>query len=195
MTYRIETRNHYLRCALDFLFSCQRVGQDTCIIDISSFASLQAILQCVRQHRDATRFLFIGDSGVHSRALQQLVTLESKQPLLSYSEQLHQCPGVSYDMAIDVLLAHRSMEDYSHQDKAIVYSLLMRESMHSAARLIGISNKQLYQRIGRLTKKLNQVSGLQTHLFLRLEFHPEYVRARIDEQGRASLHRLLRARH
>lgn len=195
MTYRIETRNHYLRCALDFLFSCQRAGQDTCIIDISSFASLQAILQCVRQHRDATRFLFIGDAGVHSRVLQSLVSLESKQPLQSYSKKLHHCPGVSYDLARDVLLAHLSMEGYSYQDKTVVYSLLMRDSMHSAARLIGISNKQLYQRIGRLTKKLNQVSGLQTHLFLRLEFHPEYVRARIDEQRRAPLHQLLRARH
>lgn len=187
MSYRIETRNYYMRCALDYLLSCQRAGPDTCIIDLSSFTSLRATLQCVRQHRDAVRFLFIGDGGMHSRTLQPLVSLESKQPLLSYVEKLRHCPGVSYDLANDLLLAHLSLEAYSHQDKTTVYSLLLRDSIHEAARFIGIPNKKFYQRIGRLTRKLNLQNGLQTHLFLRREFHPEYIRARIDDQLRASL--------
>ena len=124
---------------------------------------------------------------MHSRTLQPLVSLESKQPLLSYVEKLRHCPGVSYDLAMDLLLAHRSLETYSHQDKTTVYSLLLRDSIHEAARFIGIPNKKFYQRIGRLTRKLNLQNGLQTHLFLRREFHPEYIRARIDDQLRASL--------
>lgn len=89
---------------------------------------------------------------MHSRTLQPLVSLESKQPLLSYVEKLRHCPGVSYDLAMDLLLAHLSLEAYSHQDKTTVYSLLLRDSIHEAARFIGIPNKKFYQRIGRLTR-------------------------------------------
>lgn len=192
MTYHIETKNHYLRYALRALLPPTRFKQDTCVIDLSSYSSLLAILQCVRQHQDVVRFIFIGDSGGLSRALQPLIALESKLPLRSYCEKLCHCPGVSYDTAMDLLLAHRSLEGYSHLDKITVYSLLMRDSVHEAARFLGISNKKFYPRIDRLTRKLNQQNGLQTHQFLRREFHPEYVRASIDDPLCAALRQYLR---
>ncbi|MDI7383110.1 hypothetical protein [Cronobacter dublinensis] len=195
MTLRIETRNHYLRYALNALLPPARYEQETCIIDLSSYPSFLTILQCVCQHKDAARFIFIGDAGLHSRALQPLISLETKLPLQSYYEKLRHCPGVSYETAMKSLHAQRNMEAYSHQDKTTVYSLLLRDTMHEAARFIGISNKQFYRRLYELTKKLNQQSGLHTHLFFRREFHPDYVRTRIDDQLRVSLHRDLRTQH
>lgn len=187
--YRIETHNHYLRVAVEILFPHNRLVQDTCIIDLSSCHSLQAILQCVRRNSDVDRFIFIGNDGMHSRVLQSLISVESHVPLLHYHEKLRYCPGVTYDCAMEVLLEHRSMSNYSHQDKTTVYSLLLRDSVQGAARFIGISSKQFYPRVDRLTKKLNLRSGLQAHQFFRQEFHPDYVRARIDDQIRASLRR------
>lgn len=189
VTYRIETHNHYLRVAVEKLFPHNRLVQDTCIIDLSSCHSMQAILQCVRRNSDVDRFIFIGNGGMHSRALQSLISVESHASRLHYYEKLRYCPGVSYGCAMEVLLEHRSMSNYSHQDKTTVYSLLLRDSMQDAARYIGISSKQFYSRVERLAKKLNLRSGVQTHQFFRQEFHPEDVRARIDDQLRASLRR------
>lgn len=189
VTYRIETRNHYLRVAVEVLFARIQLAQHTCIIDLSSYHSLQEILQCIRRNNDVDRFIFIGDHGMHSRILRSLISVDSHAPLLHYYETLRHCPGVSYNSATEVLQKHRSMSDYSHQDKTTVYSLLMRDSMQGAARLIGISCKLMYQRVDRLTKKLFLRSGLQAHQFFRQEFHPDYVRARIDDQLRASLRR------
>ncbi|MEB4675488.1 hypothetical protein MXL54_12005 [Enterobacteriaceae bacterium G50] len=187
VTYRIETRNLYLRYALDTFSLPQSNQPDTCIIDLSSFTTLRAILQCIIKHRDTQRFLFIGNSGMYSRTLRPLISLDSQLPLQKFYEKLWHCPGVSYDMAINLLLTHCNIDNYSHQEKTTVYSLLMRDTMRQAARYIGISDKQFYKRIDQLTKKFNQRGGLQTHFLLRREFHPEYVRARISVQLRISL--------
>ncbi|MFU0880269.1 hypothetical protein ACM26M_03350 [Kluyvera cryocrescens] len=192
MTYRIETRNYYLRSAIEILFPQYNHEQDTCIIDLNSCNTLHEVLKYVRRNSDVERFIFIGNNGMQSRALQSLISVESNAPLLHCYEKFRHCPGVSYHTAIEVLLEHRSMGSYSHQDKTTVYSLLLRDSMQSAARLIGVSNKLFYQRVDRLSKKLNLRSGLQVHQFFRLEFRPDYVRAKIDEHVRVSVTRQLR---
>ncbi|HCR3980613.1 TPA: hypothetical protein OOF39_000013 [Kluyvera ascorbata] len=192
MTYRIETRNYYLRYALEVLSPHEQNRQDTCIIDLSSYKSLQAILHCVRHHNDVARFIFIGNDGALSRALQSLISVESSEPLIRFHEKICHCPGVSYDAAMDLLLEHQSMDGYSHRDKTTVYSLLQRESMQQAAQLIGISNRMLYQRVERLTKKLNLRNGLQAHHFFRYEYHPDFVRAKINEHVRITILRQLK---
>lgn len=193
MTYRIETRNHYLRFAIDVLFRQHHHVQDSCIIDLSSYHSLQAIMQCIMRNSDVNRFIFLGNDGMNSRSLQSLISVEGNAPLKCCHEQIILGSGVSYHMAIEQLIDHRSMDNYSYGDKIIVYSLLLRDSMSDAARFIGVSDRQFYSKVDRLKKKLNLRSRLQVQLFFRYEFHPEYVLAKIKGPLPTALLRHLRS--
>ncbi|MGI3450889.1 hypothetical protein ACRQQF_16400 [Citrobacter arsenatis] len=191
MTYRIETRNCYLRVALERLEGVSDRSIDTCIIDLASFRSLTELIRIVSRNETRTRFIFIGNCGSFSYALASLVSVDSKASLRGYYEKLRHCPGVSYGMAMTLLINLKTMANLTHKDMATVHSLLLNDSMKSAAGQIGTSPKLFYQRVDTLVKKMNMLNRLQTQLFLRLEFRPDYVQERINEHVRLSVRRQL----
>lgn len=192
VTYSIETSNNYLRLALDSFYVHNKFVHRTCIIDVTSFYSIKDIINCVRRNVGSSRFMFIGDANVHSRALLPLITIESKWPLLRYYDAIRHCPGVDYNTVMDLLLAHRSMERFSLRDKTTVYGLLLKDSMIDAANEIGVRPKLFYQRVDRLAKMLNMRSRLQAHQFFRFEYHPGFVQAKINDRVRMSVREQLR---
>lgn len=194
VTYSIETSNNYLRFALESLYLHNRFVHRTCIIDITSFYSIKDIINCVRRNVDSTRFMFIGDTSAHSRALLPLITIESKWPLFKYYDAIRHYPGVDYDTIMNLLLAHRNMERFSLRDKTTVYGLLLKDSMIDAANEIGVRPKLFYQRVDRLAKMLNMRSRLQAHQFFRAEYHPGFVQAKINDLVRMSLREQLKIR-
>lgn len=191
VTYSIETSNNYMRFALESLYLQNRYSHRTCIIDVTSFYSIKDIIHCVRRNVYSTRFMFIGDAGVHSRALLPLITIESKWPLPRYYEAIRHCPGVDYETVMDILLAHRNMEHFSHREKTTVYGLLLKDSMIDAANEIGVRPKLFYQRVDRLAKMLNMRSRLQVLQFFKYEYHPSFVLAKINNQVRVSVRKQL----
>lgn len=99
------------------IYPCSRYSRsDTCIIGLNSCSDLREVLKYVRRNSDIERFIFIGNNGIQSRALQSLISVESNQGLNCY-EKFRHCSGVSDHTAIDVLLGHRGMDSYSHQAK------------------------------------------------------------------------------
>ena len=192
VTYSIETSNNYLRYALESFYVHNKFVHRTCIIDVTSFYSIKDIIDCVRRNVSSSRFMFIGDANVHSRALLPLITIESKWPLFRYYDAIRHCPGVDYNTVMDLLLAHRSMERFSLRDKTTVYGLLLKDSMIDAANEIGVRPKLFYQRVDRLAKMLNMRSRLQAHQFFRSEYHPGFVQAKINDRVRMSVREQLR---
>ncbi|STX00562.1 Uncharacterised protein [Kluyvera ascorbata] len=181
VNYYIETRNQFLRFALETLYQQNQFAQDTCIIDLTSCHSLLEVLRYVRRNNDVNRFIFIGNSSAVSRALVSLVSIESHAPIEKYHEVICDCPGISYGVAIRLLLARRNMDNFTHRDKTTVYGLLLNDSMNEAARVMGISVKLFYMRVNRLVKVLNMRSSLQVHQFFRYEYHPSFVRRKMNE--------------
>lgn len=181
MNYYIETHNQFLRFTLEALCQKNQYAQNTCIIDLTSCHSLFEVLRYVRRNDDVNRFIFIGNSSAVSRALASLVSIESHAPIEKYHEVICNCPGISYEVAMRLLLVHRNMDNFTQRDKATVYGLLLNDSMNEAARVIGISAKLFYMRVNRLVKVLNMRSSLQVHQFFRYEYHPSFVRRKMNE--------------
>ncbi|MFS9435756.1 hypothetical protein QNN86_15690 [Citrobacter sp. C348] len=191
MTYRIETRNCYLRLALERLEEISDHSVDTCIIDLASFPSLTELIRIVSRNETCARFIFIGNRGSFSCALASLVSVDSKASLRGYYEKLRHCPGVSYDMAMTLLINLKTMANLTHRDMTTVHSLLLNDSMKSAAGQIGTRPKLFYHRVDTLVKKMNMLNRLQTQHFFRREFRPDYVQERINEHVRLSVRRQL----
>ncbi|POT55528.1 hypothetical protein C3432_20970 [Citrobacter amalonaticus] len=189
MTYRIETRNNYLRVALENLLPRLRNEPEICIIDLASFHSLRAISTCINKYSMTYRYIFIADEGIYSRLLSPIVSLKNRMSVIKYYEAIRHCPGVTYEMVKRRLERHKSMAGYSHKDMTTVYSLLINNSIISAARHIGIRPKLFYRRVDKLVKKLNMVNRLQTHCYFRREFCPDAIQYMINELVRQSIRR------
>ena len=187
MTYCIETRNHFLRFALEALHQRNRYKQGVCIVDLTSCHSLHDVLRRVQRNSDARRFIFIGNSSAVSRVLASLISIESTYSLQQYHEKIRHCPGASYEDVMRLLMAHRNMENFTQRDKTTVYGLLLNDSMNDAARIAGVSPKLFYMRLNRLVKLLNMRSSLQAHQFFRDEYHPSFVRQKIHEHRWSSV--------
>lgn len=177
--YRIETRNYYLRIALENIILKTRNESDLCIIDLSSFYSLREIIQCVNENNIVERFILISDEGVNSRLLASQTSLRSKMAVGKYHEVIQHCPGVTREMLMHSLNQNKNMEAFSHKEVTTIYSLLLHDSMINAAGFIGIKPKVFYQRVDKLVKKLNMANRLQAQHFLRREFCKDTIRKKI----------------
>jgi len=187
VNFSIETRNHFLRLALEALQPHGNHAADTCIIDLTSIHSLKDILHCVQRNGHANRFLFIGNTGKYSRVLLPLVTIECQSLLVGYYDALRYCPGVTYDRAMSYLLTLTSMGCFTQKEKKTIYALIRNETMSDAVRELGVNSRLFYQRVERLAKRLNMLTRLQAHQFFKREFHADYVQVKIDEECQFSV--------
>lgn len=182
MEYQVETRDHYLRVALKDILTETGSKKKVYIIDLASFRTLGELRSCIRNHGENGRYIFIGDEGIYSRLLRPLVSLSRKTSLNEYRKIIRHYPGLSYETVSQSLDRHLRMDGFTHRENSTVYSLLIHDSFISAAKHIGINPKSFYQRVDKLSKKLNICGRLQTQLYLRREFLPDSVRRRINEQ-------------
>lgn len=182
VAFSIETRNHFLRLALEALQPCDNHAPGTCIIDLATRHSLKDILHCVQRNGHANRFLFIGNAGKYSRVLLPLVTIGSQSSLVGYYDALRYCPGVTYDRAMSYLLTLTSMGCFTQKEKKTIYALIRNETMSDAVRELGVNHRLFYQRVERLAKRLNMLTRLQAHQFFKREFHSDYVQVKINEE-------------
>ncbi|MGU3412591.1 hypothetical protein ACLBW2_06795 [Enterobacteriaceae bacterium C23F] len=186
MTYRIETRNHYLRFALVEIMPRVKKEPAVCIVDLASFHSFTSLVSYFKKHAHSTEYILIGNHGVYSRLLAPLISLRSEMPIEYYVKVIKHYPRVTYEMVMRFLNYYSKMEGFSHKEVSTVYSLLLNDSLTSAARHIGANPKQFYRRVDQLVKKMNMKSHLQVHHMLRREFCPDYVRGKIEGQIRLS---------
>lgn len=107
-------------------------------------------------------------------------------PIVECREVIRHCHGVTYEMVMSFLERHKNMVDFSHKDSTTIYSLLVNDSLTSAARHIGIRPKNLYQRLDELVTKMNMANRLQTQLYFRREFSPDMLRKKINGQVKQS---------
>ena len=184
MEYKVETRDHYLRFALNAILPETVSKKKVYIIDLASFHTLGEIRTCVKHDGENGRYVFIGDEGIYSRLLHPLVSLSRKMTLNEYRKIIRHYPGLSYETVSRSLDRHLLMDGFTHWENSTVYSLLIHDSFISAAKHIGITPKSFYQRVDNLSKKLNMSNRLQTQLYFRREFLPDSVRHRINEQVR-----------
>lgn len=181
MTYFIETKNHYLRLALEELLAHHRGYPYTCIIDVSSFCSIMEIISCVRRHHRVSRFVFIGGTDIYSRALSPLISIESRLSVLESLDLICQGQGATYHETMDFLRSYRCMANYSRRDKITIYGMLISNTLMGAALEIGICPKLFYHRVDSLVKKLNMLSRLQAHQFFYREYPAEFVRSQLHD--------------
>lgn len=183
MEYQVKTRDHYLRYALKDILPVTVSKKKVYIIDLASFHTLGELRACVKHCGENGRYIFIGDERIYSRLLRPLISLSRKMSLNEYRKIRHY-PGLSYETVSRSLDRHLCMDGFTHKENSTVYSLLIHDSFISAAKYIGINPKSFYQRVNKLSKKLNISSRLQTQLYFRREFQPDSVQHRINEQVR-----------
>lgn len=184
--YQIETRNHYLRIALKNILPRFRNEPDICFIDLASFHSLREIGKCINKRHVSYKYILIADGGIYSRLLSPLVSLESKASIMKYHEVIRHCPEVTYDIVNIYIQHHKNLTGFTGKEITTVYSLLIHDSLESAAAYIGIRPGPFYQRVDKLVKKLNIGNRLQAQYYFRREFCPDTVRFMINEYVRMS---------
>ena len=184
MEYQIETRDHYLRVALEDILPVTVSKKKVYIIDLASFHTLGEIKSYVKDDGENSRYFFIGDKGIYSRLLTPLVSLSRKMSMNEYRKVIRHYPGLSAETVIRSLDYHLRMDGFTHRENSTVYSLLIHDSFTRAAKTMGITPKRFYQRVDILGKKLNLLNRLQTQLYFRREFLPDSVQQRINNQVR-----------
>lgn len=184
--YQIETRNHYLRIALEAILPRFCNEPHICFVDLASFHSLREIGECIDKYNVSYKYILIAGGGIYSRLLSPLVSLESKTSIIKYHEIIRHCPEVTYDIVNFYIQRHKNLTEFTWKELTTVYSLLMYDSLENAAAHIGIRPKTFYHRVDKLVKKLNIGSRLQTQHYFRKEFYPNTIRLMINEHVRLS---------
>lgn len=191
MQYVVESNNVYLRYALLEMNTKILSEEITCIIDLESFNNLTELIDCVHRHYGRKKIIFIGGQGIYSNVLLRLISFKIDDPIDVIFKKINECPGVSYYEAIEELKIHKFLHIYSFHEKNIAYSLMLSRNIPEAIKRAGLKKKTFYQRMNKLTRKLNFKNSTYTHFFLKCEFSDIEIRNIINNTMRGHLRKSL----
>lgn len=149
-----------------------------CIIDLSSFHSLREVFFRVIEKKRMTKFVFIGDNRILSKILSSFVYADTRSNI----DDILSClltRWVSYDEVVKYIAEHLELSFLTYHDLMTIYGLVTNERVSDAARISGCKAKLYYQRVNKLTKRLNLQSGCHTHFFYWSEFSAAYVKSKL----------------
>ncbi|WPU21965.1 hypothetical protein RI049_18210 [Cedecea neteri] len=177
----IKSENLYLSFGIQIALKNINLEHHVCIIDLSTMHTLTSLLTILRQNRHYRRFVFLGGDDLYSQVLSVLTYIDHRCTAENFALEFKKYPSVSYEYARRVLLSIKTMSVFTLTEKITIHSLLINASFAQAAHFSGATDKQLYQRVDALARKLHVKNRFYVLRFIRNEFRPGDISEHIKE--------------